>query len=96
MDQAGILSTVHYSHATFTDLLKNLVMANGLADHESPPHAMQLRPMLRSGGAKGNGNDPKSRVCEWAVGIRGGWYGVVEKGTRYCLLRRQYQLPPSP
>jgi len=36
MDQAGILSTVNLSHAPFTDLLQNLVMANGLADHEVP------------------------------------------------------------
>jgi len=36
MDQAGILSTVHHSHAAFTDLLENLVMANGLTDHAIP------------------------------------------------------------
>jgi len=40
MDQAGILSTVHHSHAAFTDLLENLVMANGLTDHATPSHAV--------------------------------------------------------
>ncbi len=33
--------------------LKNLVMANGLADHD-PPHAMQLGPILDREGGKGN------------------------------------------
>ncbi len=33
--------------------IKNLVMADGGADHD-PPHAMQLRPMLRREGAEGN------------------------------------------
>jgi len=37
MAQVGVLSTVHLSHASFTDLLKNLVMANGRADHTIPP-----------------------------------------------------------
>ncbi len=44
MDQAGILSTVHHSHATFTDLLQNLVMANGRADHTTPPSCRQICP----------------------------------------------------
>ncbi len=30
-------------------------MTDGRADHTTPPHAMQLRSMLRVGGAKGNG-----------------------------------------
>ena len=56
MDQAGILSTVHYSHAPFTDLLQNLVMANGRADHTIPPTcAVQLPAMLRREAAKDNG-----------------------------------------
>ncbi len=53
--QLGIGGPIHHSHTTFTDFLKNFVMANGLADHESTPHAMQLASMLRVGGAKGNG-----------------------------------------
>ena len=34
-------------------------MANGLADHEGPPHAMQLGSMLRREAAKDNGNRPE-------------------------------------
>ncbi len=33
--QLGIGGTVDHSHAAFTDLLQNLVMANGRADHAS-------------------------------------------------------------
>jgi hypothetical protein len=32
----SVLSTVHFSHASLAYLLKNLVMANGLADHAIP------------------------------------------------------------
>ncbi len=56
MAQVGILSTVHHSHASFTDLLQNLVMANGRADHTIPPTcAVQLASMLRREAAKDNG-----------------------------------------
>jgi len=37
--QAGVLSPVHHTHAPFTDLLQNLVMADGRADHD-PPQAV--------------------------------------------------------
>ena len=54
--------------ADFTDLLKNLVMANGRSDHTTPPRcAMQLQLMLRGEGVKGNGNqtawESHSDVC---------------------------------
>ncbi len=35
--QLGIGGTVHHSHASFTDLFQNLVMADRLAD-QVPPH----------------------------------------------------------
>ena len=57
------------SHAPFADLLQNLVMANGRADHRTPPHAMQLCPMLRGEGAKGNGNP--MRLGSSAFGVFG-------------------------
>ncbi len=42
-------------------------MANGLTDHAIPPHAMQLRPMLRGEGAKGNG---KGQILRLGVGCQ--------------------------
>ena len=42
----GVLSTICFAHAAFTDLLQNLVMANGRADHRSLPDVMQLCSML--------------------------------------------------
>jgi len=44
------------SHTALAYFLKNLVMANGLADHEVSPHcAMQWPSMLRLDRVKGNG-----------------------------------------
>ncbi len=52
--QLGIGGTVNLAHASFANFLKNLLMANGLADHRMLPHAMQLGSMLRVGDAQGN------------------------------------------
>ncbi len=53
---------MHHSDTSFTDLLQNLVVANGRADH-SPPHAMQLGSMLRREAAKDNEEEQKSLYC---------------------------------
>ncbi len=45
-----------HSPAPWSACCNDLVMADGGADHRTPPTAMQLRSMLRVGGAKGNGN----------------------------------------
>ena len=36
--RGGRSSEIDFAHASFADFLKNLVMANGLADHTNPPH----------------------------------------------------------
>ncbi len=46
---------------TLADLLQNLVVRDGRSDHTTPPHAMQLRSMLRVGGAKGSCRDTCDR-----------------------------------
>jgi len=53
-----ILSQEYFTHPALADLLNDSVMANGLSDHTTPPHAMQLGSMLRLEGVKGNGNQP--------------------------------------
>jgi len=59
---------------TLTDLLNDFVMANGLADHD-PPHAMQLRSMLRAEEIKGNQNHPLSWLELGGMGWSG--FGAV-------------------
>ena len=51
--KTGFLRLVDFSHAPFTDLFQNLIMTDGLSDHD-PPHAMQLASMLDREGAEGN------------------------------------------
>ncbi len=38
------------SHTTFANLLKNLVMANGLAEHTTPPHRNAVGVNVTRGG----------------------------------------------
>ncbi|MHA2065812.1 MAG: hypothetical protein ACXABY_15680, partial [Candidatus Thorarchaeota archaeon] len=64
--QLGIGGTVDLAHASFTDLLKNLVVTDRCSEHETPPHAaMQLEFMLRGEGGKGNGNGATGEQCQW-------------------------------
>ncbi len=53
--QLGIGSAINFSHTAFTDLLQNLVMRDGLAEHDIPLDAVQLRSMLRLADVEGNG-----------------------------------------
>ena len=45
-----------FQHLLVPQEKHDAVMADGLADHRIPPHAMQLRLMLRAEGGEGNGN----------------------------------------
>ncbi len=52
--QILVNGTVDFSHASFTDLLKDFVMADGGSDHKTPPRcAMQWVSMLNLQGVKG-------------------------------------------
>ncbi len=45
--QAGVFGEIDFAHTPLADLLENLVMTDGLADHTIPPHcAMRLGTML--------------------------------------------------
>ncbi len=57
--ESGVFGEIDFAHTSLAYFLKNLVMANGRADHTIPPHcAVQLGPMLRREAAKDNGNRP--------------------------------------
>ncbi len=68
--QVGILGTIDLSHAALSNFLQNLVMANARADHATPPHAMQLRPMLRGEGVKGNQYEQQVSVTVGALLVK--------------------------
>jgi len=55
-DLAGVLCLVDHTHSTAAYFLKHIVMANGRADHRSPPSMRCVVQMLRGQGVKGNGN----------------------------------------
>ncbi len=67
--QVGILSTVDFAHAAFTDLLKNLVMANGRTDHRTPPHCNVV-----AFNAKSVGGEKAIKFPSILGGV--GWKGV--------------------
>jgi len=71
--QVGVLGTVHFAHTPLANFLENPVVANGLAEHGTPLGAMQLRPMLRVEGVKGNTHDQdvftQSHMFEFANSI---------------------------
>ena len=56
--QAAVFGEIDLAHTPLADFLKNLVMWLMFSPTMDPPHcAMQLRPMLRLEGVKGNGKD---------------------------------------
>ncbi len=66
--QVGVLGTVDLSHTPFAYFFKNLVMANGLTDHEVSPRCRGVLDVTLGGG-KG-----QSKLASIVGGV--GWNGV--------------------